>query len=80
MTLPNELIKRTDANTFSFRVETLARRLDCSYIDATLMYCDQRDIEIESVHTLCNRSLKDKLQFEAETLNLLTTKHGKLPI
>jgi hypothetical protein len=49
------------------------------YMDAVIQYCNEVDIDVESVSKLINQSLKDKIQSEAEDQNYLK-KRGKLPL
>jgi hypothetical protein len=49
-------------------------------MDILLEYCSKNDIEIESVNKLLSSSLKDKLEAEAQDLNLLKVKANKLPL
>jgi hypothetical protein len=49
------------------------------YMDAIIQYCEEVDIEIESISKLINQSLKDKVQNEAEEQNYLK-RRGKLPL
>ena len=57
----------------------LSRRL--SYIDAIVEYCDDNEIELETVNKLISKPLKDKIKYEATELNFLKkTTRGKLPV
>ena len=40
-------------------------------MDAVLKFCEDNDIDTASVGPLINKSLKEKLQLEAEKLNLI---------
>jgi hypothetical protein len=50
-----------------------------TYMDACLEYCKEHNIEPESVGRLVNKSLKQKIQVEAEALNFLP-KSSTLPV
>jgi hypothetical protein len=50
-----------------------------SYMDAVIGYCNDIDIDVESVTKLINQSLKDKIQNEAEDQNYMRPR-GKLPL
>ena len=65
---------------FSQHIERRAIHTKSSCMDILLEYCTSNDIEIESVNKLLSASLKDKLQAEAQDLNLLKVKANKLPI
>ena len=51
------------------------------YIDAIVHFCEENNVDIESVPKLLSKPLKEKLKYEAMELNLLKrTSHAKLPI
>jgi|TARA_E500000081_G_scaffold150658_1_gene179545 hypothetical protein len=64
---------------FSQHIERRAVHTKSPYMDILLEYCSKNDIEIESVNKLLSSSLKDKLEAEAQDLNLLKVKANKLP-
>lgn len=64
---------------FSQHIERRAVHTKSTCMDILLDYCLTNDIEIESVNKLLSTSLKDKLQAEAQDLNLLKVKANKLP-
>ena len=68
------------ATDFSQHIEKQAGVIGIPCMDMLVDYCLKRDIEMESVATLLTSSLKDKIRAEAEELNLLKRKGGKLPI
>jgi len=52
-----------------------------SYIDAIVIYCEENQIELESVGKLISKPLKEKIKYEAMELNYLKkTSKGKLPL
>ena len=52
-----------------------------NYIEAICFYCEQNNIEIESVTKLISKPLKDRLKYDAMNLNFMKkTSRGKLPI
>jgi hypothetical protein len=65
---------------FSQHIERRAVHTKSTCMDILLEYCTSNDIEIESVNKLLSASLKDKLQAEAQELNLLKVKSNKLPL
>ena len=65
-----------DINT---TIEELVRDLQISYIEAIVKYTEDVDGEIEGVAKLLNRSIKDKIEAEAQSLNMMK-KQPKLPI
>jgi len=64
---------------FSQHIERRAVHTNSTCMDTLLEYCVKNDIEIESVNKLLSSSLKDKLEAEAQDLNLLKVKANKLP-
>jgi hypothetical protein len=69
------------ADAFSLHIETEASRTHVSCLDTLVAYCEEADIDVESVAILVNSSLKARLQAEAEALHLIRkTITGHLPI
>jgi UDP-glucose 6-dehydrogenase len=66
-------------NEFSLYIEGKVAAQDISYMEAIIQYCDEVDIDVESISKLINQSLKDKVQIEAEDGNYFK-KRGKLPL
>jgi len=66
-----------DVNT---TIEELVRDKKISYMEAIIMYADDIDGEIEMVAKLLNRSIKDKLEAEANDLNMMKKPITKLPL
>jgi len=62
-------------------IEKLVLETKQSYIDAIVSYCEDNNIDIESVNKLISKPLKEKLRYEATELNYLKrTSHAKLPL
>ena len=52
-----------------------------TYMDAIIWYCEQNQIEGESVGRLISKALKEKIQVEASKANLIKVEQtGKLPV
>ena len=52
-----------------------------SYIDAIVHFCENNNIDVETVPKLISKPLKEKLKAEAMNLNFLKkTSHAKLPL
>ena len=66
-----------DVNT---TIEEIVRDKKISYLEAIIMYADDVDGEIEMVAKLLNRSIKDKLEAEANDLNMMKKQVTKLPL
>ena len=66
-------------NEFSLYIEERVLNERIGYMDAVIQYCEEVDIDIESISKLINQSLKDKIQNEAEENNFMK-RRGKLPL
>lgn len=54
---------------------------DMNYIDAIVYYCEQNNLEVDSVSKLISKPLKEKLKCDAINLNFLKrTSRAKLLI
>ena len=51
-----------------------------SYMDAILWYCEKNGIDPSDSRKLVNKALKEKLTYEAQSLNLLKEKVPQLPV
>jgi hypothetical protein len=67
---------------FSTIIEDLVKvNSDMNYIDAIVFYCEQNNIEVDSVSKLISKPLKEKLKCDAINLNFLKrTSRAKLLI
>lgn len=67
---------------FSQIIEEIVKvNKDMNYIDAIVYYCEQNNIEVESVGKLVSKPLKEKLKCDAINLNFLKrTSRAKLII
>jgi hypothetical protein len=85
--MENELEKALEnkffcSTRFTQEVESLVKKnLDMNYIDAIIHFCDNNNIDLESVPKLLSKQLKEKLKYEATELNFLKkSSRAKLPI
>ena len=60
-------------------LEKIVKETELSYMDAVLDYARVSEIEPEAMAKMLNQSIKDKIEVEAQDLNMLK-KTGKLPI
>ena len=60
-----------NSKKFALIIEGIVKDKRISYLDAVLHYCEDNDIDTASVGPLINKSLKEKIQTEAEKLNLV---------
>ena len=60
-------------------IESIVQKTRMTYIDAVLHYCEENKLEPETAGQLVGGKLKQKIQEEAEGLNLIQ-KTSRLPI
>ena len=67
---------------FAQEIETLVlENKDMNYIDAIVHFCDQNNLDLESVPKLISKPLKEKIKCDAQELNFMKkTTRAKLPI
>ena len=70
----NELL---DANTFGVLIELTMKDCRCTYIEAMLLICEQRGLDVETVPDLLTPKLKKHVQGEAFELNMLKRKRPR---
>ena len=64
---------------FMANIESIVQKTRMTYIDAVLHYCEENKLEPETAGQLVGGKLKQKIQEEAEGLNLIQ-KTSRLPI
>tara|TARA_B100000963_G_C22211365_1_gene487430 strand:- start:56 stop:274 length:219 start_codon:yes stop_codon:yes gene_type:complete len=71
-----------NSKEFSLIIEGVVKdKRPITYMDAILWYCEQNQIEVESVGRLISKALKEKIQVEASKQNLIKMEAtGKLPV
>ena len=60
-----------NSKKFALTIESMVKEKRISYMDAILKFCEENDIDPSSVGSLINKSLKEKIQLEAEKLDLI---------
>ena len=87
MSKENELEKALESkffcpSRFAQEIESLVHTTsNMSYIDAIIHFCDQNNIDVESVPKLISKPLKEKIKYEAQELNFLKrSSRAKLPL
>ena len=60
-------------------IEELVKDKELSYMEAVLYYAETSEIEPEAMAKMLNQSIKDKIEVEAQSLNMLK-KTAKLPL
>lgn len=71
----NELL---NANTFGVLIESTMQEKNCSYIEAMLLICEHRGLDVETIPELLTPKLKKQIQGEASILNMLKKKRVKV--
>jgi hypothetical protein len=66
-------------NKFALIVENIVKEKKISYIDAILDYCTDNEIDPANTRSMINKTLKEKIAYEAQNLNMLKEKVAKLP-
>ena len=87
MSKGNELEKALESkffcpSKFAENIESLVlNNKDMNYIDAIIHFCEQNNIDIESVPKLISKPLKEKIKCDAQELNFMKrTSRAKLPV
>ena len=71
-----------NSKEFSLIIEGVVKdKRPITYMDAIIWYCEQNQIEVESVGRLISKALKEKIQVKASKANLIKVEQtGKLPV
>ena len=88
MSKENELEKALESkffcpSRFAQEIESLVHNStgEMSYIDAIIHFCEQNNIDVESVPKLISKPLKEKIKCDALELNFMKkTSRAKLPL
>lgn len=85
----NEVKELTDAlvitkrfrspNEFALYIESIVLSQKIPYMEAVINYCNEIDIEVDSVGPLINQTIREKIQMEAEQANMMKPR-GHLPL
>ena len=67
---------------FAEEIESLVlNNADMNYIDAIVFFCEQHNVDLESVPKLISKPLKEKIKYDAQQLNFMKkTSRAKLPL
>ena len=58
------------AAKFSLEIEEIVKDSKLNYIEAVVQFCEDKNIELDSVNKLISKPLKEKLKYDAQRLNL----------
>ena len=85
--MENELEKALEnkffcPSRFAQEIENLVQvNVEMNYIDAIIYFCEQNNVDLESVPKLISKPLKEKIKYEAMELNFLKrSSRAKLPL
>ena len=67
-------------NKFAFIIENMVKEKKISYIDAILEYCKTHEIDPSNTKSMINKTIKEKVAYQAQNLNMLKEKVAKLPL
>ena len=66
---------------FSLEIERIVAEEKCNHIDAIVLFCENNNIDIETVSKLVSKPLKERLRHDAINLNFMKqTSRAKLPL
>jgi hypothetical protein len=65
-----------NSKEFSLLIEGIVKEKRISYMDAIVDYCENNDIDLGTVKSIINKSLKEKIKVEATDLKMLKEKKG----
>ena len=75
------MANKEEVAAFSIEIENFVENKEIPYMDAIILYCQEKELEIEVASKLLSGIIKDKLRIEAEELNFLPrANNNKLPI
>ena len=64
---------------FSLYIDEQVSIYKITYMDAVINYCNEKEIDIDSIGSLINQKLREKIQMEAELANMIKPR-GHLPV
>ena len=74
------MLKTMTQKEFSEEIEKYVKNSRESYMDSVIMYCKENDLDFESINSLLSTVIKQKIQFEAENLNMMAKTSTQLPL
>ena len=60
-----------NSKKFALTIEAIVKEKKIPYMDAVIKFCEDNDLDTATDGPLINKSLKEKIQLEAEKLNLV---------
>ena len=74
------MLKVKSTKEFCGEIERYAKDFKLSYIEAIVDYCEDNDLDVESVSKMVSSNMKEKIQYEAENLNMMPKTSTPLPL
>jgi len=65
-----------NSKELSLKIESIVKEKRISYMDAIIWYCDTNDLDVGTLNSMINKSLKEKIKNEAINLRMLKEKKG----
>ena len=66
---------------FALEIEKIVAEDKMNYIDAICYYCEIYELEVDSITKLISKPLKERLKYDAISLNFMKkTSRAKLPL
>ena len=65
------MLKIISPQDFTITIEHIKKSINMTYMDAIQYYCEQNNIELETIGKLVQGALKSKVREEAENLHFL---------
>ena len=78
--LHSKMPTKDEMMKFTLEIETLVAKTDYTYLEAIVEHCKETGLEMEVAASLITPNLKSRIQEQAERLNMLKTKSGRLPV
>ncbi len=77
----NMTLKILTSKEFESEIKKLVReKHPITILDAVLLYCEQKNLEVETAASLITPRMKSAIEVEAIKARLITTKNARLPI
>lgn len=71
---------KQEMRKFAFEIDSIVANTDLNYLEAIVEYCKKTGLEVEVAATLVNSALKERIESDVMSRNLLKVKTNKLPI
>jgi hypothetical protein len=65
-----------NSKEFSLKIESIVKEKRITYMDAIIWYCETNDLDVGTLNSMINKSLKEKIKNEAINLRMLKDKKG----